>query len=275
MEETPTLVVSDPPHGEVGLETVASLLSLDVPGTRLKAAFPAPEVLSASAADEAKEFASSLRDAGLTVAVVDGAALTRPPWPNPITSMAFDRQGLTVSVTDGDVHVPYNASVVGVYCKPPADFSMSSGVSAADALERGDGLAIAEAIQWMANLDLYFSEAGALRRISIVPDLADFSSLGELRRPVAGETMDAVIEECRRRFGRLQLDARLENVRPRQRFIMGEAGFNPDQRKRYSFGTLLLCHILDSISPELRDVPQYELGSRLAYALSPHGSRLD
>jgi hypothetical protein len=127
----------------------------------------------------------------------------------------------------------------------------------------------------MANLDLYFSDAGVLRRISIVPDLADFSSLGELRRADASDTMAAVIEECRRRFGRLQLDARLENVRPRQRFIMGEAGFNPDQRKRYSFGTLLLCHILDSISPELRDLPQYELGSRLAYALSPYGSRLD
>ena len=75
--------------------------------------------------------------------------------------------------------------------------------------------------------------------------------------------------------GRLHLDTRLENVRPRQRFIMGEAGFDPDQRKRYSFGTLLLCHILDSISPELRDVPQYELGSRLGYALSPQGSGVD
>lgn len=52
---------------------------------------------------------------------------------------------------------------------------------------------------------------------------------------------------------------------------MGEAGFDPDLRKRYSFGTLLLCHILDSISAELRDVPQYELGSRMAYALSGFG----
>jgi hypothetical protein len=49
---------------------------------------------------------------------------------------------------------------------------------------------------------------------------------------------------------------------------MGDAGFDPDQRKRYSFGTLLLCHILDSIAPELRDIPQFELGSRVAYALN-------
>jgi len=58
-------------------------------------------------------------------------------------------------------------------------------------------------------------------------------------------------------------------VRPRQRFVMGEAGFNPDQRKRYSFGTLLLCHVLESIAPALREITQYEFGSRIGFALSP------
>ena len=190
------------------------------------------------------------------------------PWPSPASSLAFEEEGLTVDVYDGTVRLPYDANVLGVYCKPPADFSMTSDVDAVDAMERGDGPAVAEAIQWMANLDLYFTDAGVLRRVSIVPELADFSSLGSLRRASPPETMAVVIEECRSRFSNLRLDVRLEGVRPRQRFIMGEAGFNPDQRKRYSFGTLLLCHILDSISPELREVPQFEFGSRLAYALS-------
>ena len=271
--ETPTLVISDPPHGDVDLAAAAALLGLELPSTRLKVAFPAPEILSASAAGEAAEFASALRDTGLTISLLDGARLTNLPWPSPASSLAFDAAGLTVELNNGIVHLPYDAAVVGVYCKPPSDFSMRTGVNTADAVARGDGPAICEAIQWMANLDLYYKDSAVLRRISIVGDLADFSSLGPLRRPSSKENMAVVLEQCQSRFSAMRLDARLENVRPRQRFIMGEAGFDPDQRKRYSFGTLLLCHVLDSISPELRDLPQFELGSRLGYALNTHGVR--
>jgi hypothetical protein len=34
----------------------------------------------------------------------------------------------------------------------------------------------------------------------------------------------------------------------------------------------MLRQVLESISPELRAIPQYEFGSRLAYALSPLGA---
>ncbi|MDH3206572.1 MAG: hypothetical protein OEO79_08165 [Gemmatimonadota bacterium] len=271
--ETPTLVVSDPPHGDVDVDAAATLLGLDAAGTRLKVSFPAPEILSASEAGEAAEFAASLRGAGLTVSVLDGARLGGLPWPNLVSSLAFDQDGLTADLRDGSVHLPYESEVVAVYCKPPADFVMRSSVNAADAQARRDGPAIAEAIQWMANLDLYFTEAGVLRRVSIVRELTDFSSLGALRGSTSTESMAAVVQECRSRFGRLRFDARHENVRPRHKFVMGEAGFDPDQRKRYSFGTLLLCHILDSISPELRDVPQFELASRLCYVLCTRGIR--
>jgi len=266
--DAPTLVVSDPPHGDVAVDVVSEVLGLDLAGTRLKVAFPAPEVLFATEAGEAAELSAALRGAGMGVAVMDGASLARVPWPSPVSSLAFDRDGLTARLHDRDVHLPYGAPVVGVYCKPPADFRARAQVDAAAAMSNGPGPAVAEAIEWMANLDLYYEDGGALRRISIVPDLADFSSLGALRRTTSGETMAAVVEQCQRRFPGLTLDRRLENVRPRQRFVMGETGFDVDQRKRYSYGTLLLCHVLDSIAPELRDVPQYELGSRLAYVLA-------
>jgi len=264
-----TLVVSDPPHGDVDVGAAAELLGLDVAGTRLKVAFPAPEVLSASEAADSAEFAAALRGAGLTVRILDGERLAGIPWPAPVSSLVFDEEGLTAQLRAGPVRLGFDEPVVAVYCKPPSDFSMEATVDVEDAIARGDGAAIAEAIQWMTILDLYFEEAGTLRRLSIVPDVADFSSLGPLRRASAGQTMTAILEECGNRFAGLRLDRRLENVRPRARFIMGEAGFDPDQRKRYSFGTLLLRHVLDSISSELRDVPQFELGSRLAYALSP------
>jgi hypothetical protein len=268
--DVPTLVVSDPPHGEVDLAAVAELLGLDVAGTRLKVAFPAPEVLSSADTGEAVEFAAALRGAGLTVAIIDGQRLAETPWPSPVTSLAFDRDGLTASLRADDVHVSFDAPVVGVYCSPSSDFFVEPPTDPAKAIGSGDGARIAESIQWMTVLDLYFEDGGSLRRVSIVPELADFSSLGELRRPTSADTMDALLDECRSRFARLKLDTRLAGVRPRQRFVMGETGFDPDLRKRYSFGTLLLCHVLDSISPELRDVPQYELGSRLSFALSPH-----
>jgi hypothetical protein len=270
--EIPTLVVSDPPHGVVDVGSAAELLGLDLAGTRLKVKFPAPEVLSASDEREAREFAAELRGTGLSAAVIHGGRLDDIPWPDPVTALAFDDDGLTASLSNADVHLSYGQPVLGVFCKPPAGFSMKSTVNVLEAMERGDGPRIAEGIQWMTILDLYFREGGRVRRISVVPGLADFSSLGALRGATSAETMRSILEECTARFDDVELDTRLEDVRPRQRFIMGEAGFDPDLRKRYSFGTLLLCHILDSISAELRDVPQYELGSRMAYALSGFGS---
>jgi hypothetical protein len=76
-----------------------------------------------------------------------------------------------------------------------------------------------------------------------------------------------MLAECARRFQRLSVDARLENVRPRRRFVAGDAGFDVDLRKHYSFGTLLLRHALEEISPTLKDLPHYEYGSRLACVL--------
>jgi hypothetical protein len=79
--------------------------------------------------------------------------------------------------------------------------------------------------------------------------------------------MNVTVSACRRYFHDIEIDSRLEGVRPRQRFVMGEQGFDLDLRKMYSFGTLLLRQALDAVSPELKDLTQYELGSRLAYVL--------
>ncbi|MSR19928.1 MAG: hypothetical protein EXR91_02985 [Gemmatimonadetes bacterium] len=79
--------------------------------------------------------------------------------------------------------------------------------------------------------------------------------------------MAAVLNECRRRFAHIHADSRLDGVRPRRRFVAGEAGFNMDLRRHYSFGTLLLRHALASISADLKDLPHYEYGSRIGCAM--------
>lgn len=253
--QIPTLVVSDPPHGEVNLEAAAELLGLDVFATRLKSVFAAPEVLSASDAQSAAELAAALRGTGFNISILHGAALAELPWPDPVATLAFDLSSLQATTRSESVNIPYDAEVVCVYCHPPKDRSVAPTVDLERAVASEHGPTIAEAIHRRSILDLYFREAGSLRRATIVPDL--LRSDGE-----------RVKKELVRRLARLRLDDRLAGVRPRAPFVSG-GGFEGSERRRYSFGTLLLREVLESISAELRAVPQYEFGSRLAYSLDP------
>ncbi|HUF75648.1 MAG TPA: hypothetical protein VMM35_05185 [Longimicrobiales bacterium] len=251
MQTTTMLVVSDPPHGDVKEEVVSAVLGLPADHTRLKIRFGAPELLAATDPDSAVELALSLKAAGVSAEMRDADGLVRLPWPTLASSFEFGEGGLSARFGSQAVELAYDEPLVGVYCQPPSDFRPPEGVSAS-ALEGMSctGPAAAEALEWIPHLDLYYSRSGAPARLSI-----------------AGGTMVAMVDECRSRFTNLLLDTRLEGVRPRQRFVPGERGFDPDLRKRYAFGTLLLRHVLESISAELRDVTQYELGSRLAYVL--------
>ncbi len=261
--QAPTLVVSDPPHGDVDLEAVAELLELDVFATRLKLVFSAPEVMLASGREEAGEFAGALGATGFRVSILDGTALTGVPWPYPVSSLALDVSCLRGAMGEGAVTIPYDAPVVGVYCRPPKSRPMRSAParSAQPAVEldravaSGHGPTIAQAIQHMTILDLYFREEGLLRRATILPTVLD----------VDGERL---LKDLGARFERLRLDTRLAGVRPRAPFTV-ERGFSGSERRRYSFGTLSLRYVLEAIAPELGTIPQYELGSRLSYALGP------
>lgn len=260
--EHATLVVSDPPHRdekELDLERVAELLGLDIYVTRLKSLFSAPEILFAGEPKEASDFAAALAGTGLSVAVVSGSLLSEPPWPEPAASLTLDQSGLRATVGEKAVLVPAADEVLAVYCRPPLDLVSEVTVEATQAVRSGFAPAVMEAIQWLGILDFYFREDGQLRRATVVPQLLDLDP-------------DDVVADLLPRFSRLKLDSRLAAVRPRARFVMGEAGFDADKRKRYSFGTLLLCHLLESLDPDLRTITQYEYGSRLAYALGPLAS---
>jgi len=250
----PTLVVSDPPQGEVDLETAAKLLELDGFATRLKASFGAPEVMHASDRDEAVRFGAALKRAGFKVQILDGARLTDPEWPEPISGLVFDASSLLATSVTEAVRVPYDAEVLAVVCQPPNYRHTRVPEELGRAIASGHGPTIAEAIQLMSVVDLYFRDASALRRVTIVPERLKLET-------------DVVLKDMGRRFKRLKVDARLKGVRPRAPFSIGQ-GFDGSERRRYSFGTMMLRQVLESIAPELRAVPQYEFGSRLAYALS-------
>ena len=263
--ERQALVVADPPHGKVDHQAVADVLGLELADASLKIGFTAPEVLRASDPARAVPFAHLVRETGLSVAVIDGADLARVPWPAPLSSFTFGREGIVGEAHGTGVIVRYDEPVVAVYCKPPANYRRPATPPLGSEAE---GLAIAEAIDGLSILDLHFESGGGLARVSIVQDVTDFTALGGLRGATPEESMAAVLKECGRRFAHLHVDARLEGVRPRRRFVAGEAGFNMDLRKHYSFGTLLLRHTLASISADLKDLPHYEYGSRLGCAMS-------
>jgi hypothetical protein len=259
------LVVSDPPHGKVDHQAVADVLGLDVTDTSPKIGFGAPEVLRPSDEARAVPFAHLLNDAGLRVAVIDGEDLARVPWPAPLASLTFGTEGLVGEFREAGVIVRYDQPVLAMYCKPPAGYKRPETPRLTP---WATGLAIAEAIDGMTILDLFYERDGALARASIVEGVTDFAAPGRVQGASPGGSLAAVLDECRGRFARMHVDARLENVRPRRRFVAGEAGFDIDLRKHYSFGTLLLRHVLASISPDLKDLPHYEYGARLGCAMA-------
>ena len=260
-----SLVVSDPPHGRVDHQAVADALGLQLANTSLKIGFSGPEVLRCCDAARAVAFAHVLGDAGLRVNVVEGAELARVPWPAPISDMSFGHDGLVGLFRGRAVGIRYEEPVLAVFCKPPRNYTRPPSIP--PLAPTSEGLQIAEALDGMAVLDLYTRTDGQLDRVTIAQDVADFTGITGLEAVPPSERIDAMLSECGRRFQRLTVDARLENVRPRRRFVAGEAGFDVDLRKHYSFGTLLLRHALEEISPDLKDLPHYEFGSRLAYAL--------
>jgi hypothetical protein len=262
------LVVTDPPHDAVDLEAVAALLSLDVEDARLKLSYPAPEVLLATDPAPAVDFAGSLRNAGLRVAVIDGQQLSTIPWPAPVAAFAFGDEGLVAQRGSAVVELRYDEPVLAVFCKPPDGVTAPESAGSASPEASNDGLRLAEALEWMPSLDLYAARDGRVERVSIATDRADFSGLGALQGATPSESLGHTLAACRERFEQIEIDARLRDVRPRQRFVMGARDFDYDLRKLYSFGTLLLRQVLDSIAPELKDLTQYELGSRLAYVVS-------
>lgn len=242
-------------------QAVAEAIGLEVEDASPKIRFGAPEVLRASEPARALPFAHLLADAGLKVVLVDGAELASVPWPAPVGSVTFTHHGLAGRFQDQDMVIRYDEAVLGVLCRPPAGYTRPQTPALGPHTR---GIQIAEALDGMTILDLYVERGDGLLRFTIAQEVLAPEGFGALKRATPAESMKAVIDECAQRFGRFWLDARLDGVRPRRRFVAGEQGFDVDLRKHYSFGTLLLRHALGSVSDEIKDLPHYEYGSRLA-----------
>jgi hypothetical protein len=281
-------IVSDPPHREVDLDEAAVHLGLAVPEARMKVNFWAPELWLAYAdMEEAAAVVQALDGAGLNALIVDARELPSVPPPTLAVTFRFEEDRLVAGTEDGEVDVPYDARVVGAFCRPPADFksgaparaSRSSGFSMAGRgfnpggvrLTTSPGQSTAqEVLERTATLDLYFPGDDGVRRVAIAQDVVDFSGFGEGIQGGVARKMDACIEECERRFTDLVLDKRQVNVRPRRRVTVGAPDPAAENRRLLAFGTMELQELLDSVSDEIGRITQYELSSRITYLTMRH-----
>ena len=281
-----TFVVSNPPHGELDAHQAAPCFGLTLAEARMKANFVAPEIwLADTEGSKMEEAARTLQGAGLSTVVLAGNELLNVPEQAAVKSFAFTDTHLVASLEDSGLELAYEAPITAVFCKAPEDVaaqaSRSNESSASlgkpsttvflDRMVRarglGAGAGMTDAGGTSAFFDIYSSHHGEARRISVALDVVDFSGLGDLQRSKPADNLVTFVAECERHFTQAYVDRRLENVRPRQWAMVGSMPKGSKQRRLFSFGTQALSKLLESISPDLKDVTQFELGSRLAYLM--------
>ena len=249
--DTYTLVVSNPPHeNEVDAPRAAPCFGLTATDVLMKAKYGAPEIwVVSTVGSKMEDAARTLREAGLNVMVIEGKDLANIPAPARVKSFSFTDTYLLARMDNFEVGLLYDAPITAVFCKAPEG-------SPAE-LTRPTGSAL---------LDIYGSRKGELLRIPFVQEVVNFSGLANVKLPTAEGNMLKFVWECERRFTKAQFDRRLVDVRLRRSLIIDTAASSyQQQRKGFSYATTGLAALLESLSPDLKDISQFELGSRLAY----------
>ncbi len=291
-----TLIVSNPPHGEVDPARAAPGLGLSPAEIRMKANYPVPEIwLAANEAVTMEETVAELAAAGLNVAIVPGDALGALPPREEVQSFVFSDAGFVAAVEGAEVAIPYDASATAVYCTPrqPSglDPAHTGGSGITEGLTRrssavfmtrdslvgfgglgGRSSAVGRAgggVGESSFLDVYFTDGGTARRLTVLQNSVDFGGLGKLALPNATTNMEMLVQEFEERLTNGSVDRRLVNMQPRQRPMVGRPAPEHPERKGFSFATEALNRLLESISPDLKEASQFELSSRLAFLTAP------
>jgi len=175
--------------------------------------------------------------------------------------VAFEEACLRVDLGDSEVTVGYSDSVIGVFGRPepPEEPGRSNlGRMRWHAPMLG-GAPVAPGFSPF--LDLYVeSDEGVLR----LPIVDGGTKVAGLHQDLTGPSgIFRVVTECEARFDGLQCDRRLVGMRTRLAQVA--AGGGASRRSGFSFATTGLAGLLASVSPELRDISQVDLSSRLAY----------
>ncbi len=274
------LLVSDPPHGEVDAAEAAPYFGLAAAEVRMKANYGLPEIWFAGE-DEAKlqDTSTALEAVGFNSVLVAGSDLIEIPGQSPAVSFGFTNEGLSVEGDDSEWTMAYNVPTLGVLCRPRGgaldarqptksitSHFLSSGRMGPGRPSPGSGKVDAGP---SAFLDFYVSSDAGLLRISVVQEITSFSQLPG--NPSSGlSPMQNLVAECEDRFENVHVDRRLEDMtlRGAARVVTEGAPGPGPTRTGFSYATEALAGLLGSLSPDLTDLPQPDLSSRLAYLTS-------
>lgn len=259
--EGDVLVISNPPHGTVDARRAAPLLGLIPAEVNLKAHYHVPEIWLAGT-DRAgmEEAAGALRDAGLNVVVVAADDLRAVPDQKLVRSFAFGEAGLCLTLDEQGVEARYDHPIIAVTCTPRPPEGGVGGVLPAPVT--GERAGISEVSPF---LDLYALRQAGVLRVAVYPEIVDFSGLGPHIAPSHAGNMLHFVQEFEKRFTRVRFDRRLMNMQLRRRPGVAVPAVREDTRRGYSYASRGLLELLEAVAPELRDISQAELSSRLAY----------
>jgi hypothetical protein len=258
----------------------------------MKANYPIPEVwLTDSEGATVDPAADILRTAGLNIISVPGKDLAEIPHQTMVESFAFTDAGLTLNLEDSQVDLSHDEKLLAVFCQPRPAAGGSSGIAANPLTEglrqRRSGVFLArDSLMGFGTssraslsggeaddaespfLDIYvLGESSNTRplRLALVQDQVDFSGLGDLQLPRAADNMVMFVAELEDKFPAARVDRRLVGMQPRSRAMLSKRTLISGERKGFSFATAALSQLLESLSPDLKAINQFDLASRLAY----------
>jgi hypothetical protein len=236
-------VLSHPPHGEVDLQRAAAVLRLVPAEVRHKATYQVPEIWLAEASDEAAEAgAAKLRQAGLRVVTVPGAAVAASPPQELVASFAFENDGLRL-VAETPTLLAYDELVIAVTFAPrPAEGKAALPQPA---------------------VELCAPTTDGYQRWTILQGVTGFAGQAPRQSGSMGANLRAFVADLERRFPHVRVDRRLLNMQVRRRG--GTAPTSGPVRQGYSYATAALNQLLESIEPGLSDLAHEELAVRLAF----------
>jgi len=271
------LLISNPPHGDVNALDAASHFGLAAADVGLKVNYGLPEIWFADE-DEAKlqDIATALEKAGLNSTLVAGSDLVEVPGQTPAESFAFTDEGLQVDLADSGWTVAYDGPAIAVYGRPRIDVQRGKAPASSIASRMsswgrtriprpGSPDAVTGEPGVSPFLDVYTHSDSGLLRTSIVQEITSFSGLSD-DLPHGLSAMQSLVAECESRFEDVYVDHRLVDMTLRgiTRVVTGPNPGGP-VRTGFSFATEALAELLGSLSPDLKDIRQADLSSRLAY----------
>jgi hypothetical protein len=261
---SPTLILSNPPHGLVDAKRAAPLLELLPVELVLKSHYPIPEIWqSRDDASDAEAAVAALRAAGLAAKSVPAADLGALPPQAQVEAFTFADDGLHLALDDQDLVAPYDLPIIAVACSP-----RDGGEEA----QRGPGERTSVAMRahveadgagaWGVFVDLYANAGGTVVRCGVSATNTSFDSIPNTSLAGPAGRLSRFLQECEGRFRRLVIDRRLMHLQLRRRNLPPPTGV---QRKGFAFGTPALQALLQRIAPTVPSMSQCELSSRLVY----------